>query len=159
MIAVQLVMFSAFDLDTFLPIARKAKGRGVSADAITSEVRNMLCVAGLIEGQVEDVEAFYTLAYLIAVDERDVSEIVQLAGMPHVVTDTVARGIQAVVITGTLHGWYKAVRLGCRASSAPQTRKIYNMIYTDLDKRGLCGTLGVRKPSGDGTFLLESSLD
>jgi hypothetical protein len=156
--AVQLIMFSAFDLDTFLPIARKARGKGVSADAITPEVRNMLCVAGLIDGEATDVEDFYTLAYLIAVDERDVPEIVQMAGMPHVVTDTVARGIQALIITGSLPKWQRAAKMGCRSCTSPQTRKIYNMIYTDLDKRGLCGALDVyRSPSGDGTFLLESS--
>jgi hypothetical protein len=148
-------MFSAFDLDTFLPIARKALGRGISDDtALTKEVHNMLCIAGLVEGGMDDVEAFYTLAYLIAVDERDVPEIVQLAGMPHIVTDTVARGILAMIITGPLSEWHHAVKRGCRASASPEARKIFNMIYTDLDKRGLNGTLE-RKATDDGTFLLE----
>ena len=57
MIAVKLVMFSAFDMATFLPIARQVLGRGISGRAdsekLSAESHNMLCVAGLIDGDIE----------------------------------------------------------------------------------------------------------
>jgi hypothetical protein len=160
MSAVKMIMFSAFDLETFLPIARKALGHGVSskadAEALSSELHNMLCVSGLIEGSVEDVEDFYSLAYLIAADERDMPSIVQVASMPHIVADSVARGIQAAIIAGPISGWLKAVRKGCDDHVSSEVRKIYNIIYKDLDSRSLCDTLKVRThQQDDSTFLLE----
>ena len=159
MSAVKLVMFSAFDLGTFLPIARQAKGHGVTGDALSAELHNMLCVAGLIDGDAGDVENFYSLAYLIAADERDMPSIVQIASMPHIITDSVVRGIQAAVISGPLHGWLRAVQIGCRAEVAPEVRKVYNIIYKDLDSRSLCGTLKVKAyQQDDSTFLLECNV-
>ena len=160
MSAAKLIMFTTFDLDTFLPIARKALGHGVSSkadtEALSDELHNMLCIAGLIEGDVLDVEDFYSLAYLIAADERDMPVIVQVASMPHIVADSVARGVQAAVIAGPLSGWLKAVQKGCSDNVVPEVRKIYNIIYKDLDSRSLCGTLKVRtRQQDDSTFLLE----
>jgi hypothetical protein len=157
---VKLIMFSAFDLSTFLPIARQALGHGVSSkadtEALSDELRNMLCIAGLIEGNVTDVEDFYSLSYLIAADERDMPIIIQIASMPHIVSDSVVRGLQVAVVAGPLSGWLKAVQKGCSDNVAPEIRKVYNIIYKDLDSRSLCGTLKVRTRSqDDSTFLLE----
>lgn len=155
--AARLVMFSAFDLGVFLPIARKALGHGIPAsNALSDELNNMLQVAGLIDGEASDVEAFYSLAYLIAIDERDMPIVIQIAGMPHIVADTVGRGIQAAVIAGPLSTWLKAVKKGCSDDVNHDVRKVYNMIYKDLDSRSLCGILKVKeRQRDDNTFLLE----
>lgn len=162
MIAVRLVMFSAFDLDEFLPIVRQALGHGVSgradSEAITTELHNILCVAGMIDGEPEDVESLYHLAYLIAADDRDMPDILRVCAMPYIVTDSQTRGLQLALVSGPIIRWASAIRRGCIHRVSPEIRQVFNMIYTDLTNRSLEGILGrVRKESqSDGTFLLES---
>ena len=157
MSAVKLVMFSDFDLEAFLPIARKALGRGITSQtALSAELSNMLSIAGLIDGDANDVESFYSLAYLIAADYRDMPHIIQIASMPHITTSSVARDIQVAVIAGPLSDWIKAVQKGCSSNVGTEVRKTYNIIYKDLDSRSLCDILKVRtRPQEDSTFLLE----
>jgi len=150
-------MYSAFDLDTFLPIAREALGHGVSARAdahsICDEMHNQLAIAGLVGGGQEDVERLYFVAYLIAADERDMPEIIQVASMPHIATPSTTRGLTVAIISGSLPKWRDAVCRGCKTSVSQGTRHVYNLIYKDLEKRALCATLKVDR-ADDGTFLL-----
>ena len=161
MIAVQMVMFSGFDLDTFLPIARQALGRGVSAKAdnqmLPLELHNMTCVAGLVGGEAGDADLLYSMAYLVAADERDMPAIVQAAGMPHLGVDSQTRGVRVVLISGPMPGWRDALRRGCSAEVGVEVRRVYNLIYKDLTRRSLDGILKVvkRHPQQDATFLLE----
>jgi len=164
MIAVQMVMFSAFDLETYLPIARQALGRGLSgtADAaqLSDELRNMMCVAALTGDDVTFVEHLYFAAYLVAADERDMPEIIQIASMPHVTTNSATRGVQVSIISGPLTSWAPALLRGCRPDASVEARRVFNLIHKDLDRRSLCGILeGVRRrPRNDETFLLEYRL-
>lgn len=161
MIAVQLVMFSAFDMETFLPLARQALGHGLSSKAdehaVTTELHNMMCVANLMNGGPADIINLYNVAYLIAADERDMSGIIQIAGMPHVCVDSITRGVKVAIISGPLSEWQGAIRRGCSEGCELEVRKVYNKVYNDLIRRGLDGILGVadREPQGDSTFLLE----
>jgi len=161
MSAVQLVMFSSFDLDTFLPIARQAMGKGVAgkADAAGAlyEQHNMLCVAGLLDGDEIDVEHLYSLAYLIAADSYNMQGILQVASLPHVVTPSSTRGIDVALASGTLALWCRAVVRGCQRSVEPGVRKVFNQIHQDLDNRNLWGILegGAKRPLDDTTYLLE----
>lgn len=161
MIAVKLVMFSAFDMNTFLPIARQAVGHGVSARAdsevIGTEAHNMMCVAGLVDGELEDVDQLYSAAYMIASDERDMPDIIQTAGMPHIWVDSQTRGIRVAILAGSIPEWRDAIRRGCSARTAIEVRKVFNRVATDLTQRSLDGILGktVKRTQSDGTFLLE----
>lgn len=161
MIAVRLVMFSAFDLDAFLPIARQAVGHGVSekadAEASGAELHNMMCVTGLISGEVEEVDQLFHIAYAIACDERDMPDVVSIAGMPHIWIDCMTRGIRMAIISGSIPGWRDAIRRGCTNVVGLEVRKIYNKIYKDLTDRKLDGIIGVatKRPQQDATFLLE----
>jgi hypothetical protein len=154
-----MVMFSAFDLETYLPIARQAMGRGVSSSAdnarVTEEMRNMMCVSGLVDGA--SVEHLYHAAYLVAADERDMPEIIQIASMPHITADSATRGIQVTIISGSLLSWSQAILRGCAASASVQARNIWNLIHKDLQKRSLCDILegAKRRPQQDSTYLLE----
>jgi len=162
MSAVQLIMFSAFDMETFLPIARQALGHGVSAkadgQAPCEEVHNMMCVAGLINGEAVDVDHLYYAAYLVACDERDMPDVLSLAGMPHISVDSSTRGLRVAIISGSLPDWRNALRKGCSDGCESSVRKVYNRIYNDLTKRRLDGILGAtsrRRQHTDSTFLLE----
>lgn len=162
MSAVQLVMFSNFDLDTFLPIARQAMGRGVAAKADAAgaleEQHNMLCVAGLLDGDEVDVEHLYSLAYLIAADSYDMQGILQVASLPHVVTQSAARGIDVALVSGTLALWCRAVIRGCQRPVESGVRKVFNKIHQDLHNRNLWGIVkyGSKRYLDDTTYLLEN---
>lgn len=161
MIAVQLVMFSAYNTDVYLPIARTVIGHGVAARAdaenTSDETHNMLCVAGLVDGMIEDVEQLYYAAYCVAADERDMPEIIAIAGLSHIWVDSIERGIRVAIISGSIPCWRDAIRRGCRPGCSSEVRKVYNKIYIDLTQRSLDSILdgAVRRPQEDNTFLLE----
>ncbi len=161
MIAVHPIMFSTFDLAAYLPIAREALGHGVSgkADAasVCDEIHNMMCTAGLFGGEAADVDHLYFVAYIIACDERDMPDVLSLAGMPHISVESQVRGLRVAILSGSLPEWRNALRKGCGRGCGSEVRKVYNRVANDLTNRGLEGIIGVveRKPQPDSTFLLE----
>ena len=77
-------------------------------------------------------------------------------GMESVVTDSIQRGVQVALITGTLAQWKRAVRAACKSSIATAVRQTYNAVYrqlSDQSLRPLFGDLREQKQT-DQTFLL-----
>jgi hypothetical protein len=95
--------------------------------------------------------------FIIACDERDCAEILELAGMPSLMVDTVERGISAMFIAGTLSQWGVAVLRGCQKEVTRDVRHTYNLIYTKFKNAGLAGLFNLKSKSHnrDHTFLLE----
>ena len=97
-----------------------------------------------------------TFSVLLAAAERDMQDILECcSGMPFVIADTVARGVQAAVVTGTLAQWRDAVISGCQHSVEVTVRALFNKILNLFEAVNLnvwrdCN----RKPAGQ-TFLLE----
>ena len=161
MIAVKLVMFSAYNTDVYLQIARSVLGHGIAtradAESTSDETHNMLCVAGLVDGMLDDVEQLYYAAYGVAADERDMPEIIQVGGLSHIWVDSTERGVRVAVMSGSLPAWRDAICRGCRPGCGSEVRKVYNKVYIDLTQRSLDSIFegAVRRPQEDNTFLLE----
>jgi hypothetical protein len=91
----------------------------------------------------------------IGADERDMLEILQLAGMPFVVVETIVRGVQAAVVTGTLSQWRDAVVSGCSRGVPTPVRHCFNKLHGLFIAVGL-NVWGDYTPRSapDQTFLL-----
>jgi hypothetical protein len=123
----------------------------------------MLCVAAMKTPESrtsEDIAPYLNMfhaGFLIASEERDCAEILELAGMPSIRVETVERGIFALFISGSLSQWKDAVLRGCQSNARRETRHVYNQIYTKFKDMGLAGIFSVKSKQHprDNTFLLE----
>jgi hypothetical protein len=78
------------------------------------------------------------------------------AGMPFVINDTISRGIQVAVITGTLAQWRDAVKSGSSPGVEVPVRQCFNKIHFLFESAGLKVWSDCReRPAPDQTFYLE----
>jgi hypothetical protein len=79
------------------------------------------------------------------------------AGMPFVVTDTLMRGVQLAVITGTLAQWRDAVKSGSSRNSEFNVRACFNRVMALFKTAGLGGVWNDYESHAmpDRTFFLE----
>jgi hypothetical protein len=168
MSGVALVQISTLDLSKLLPLGRQALGRSLSepADSVNSNppLHHMLCIAALKEPRLRPSPGacvpylnLFHAGFLIAADERDFAEILEIAGMPCVLTETETRGISTAFVAGTLAQWKTAIIRGCVKTATREARHTYNLIYNEFNKLGLAPIFETRKTpmTGDTTFLLE----
>jgi hypothetical protein len=167
MSGVALVQFSTVDLQKLLPLTRQGLDRSISepADSINSNppLHHMLCIATIKEPNIRPSAAaaipyvnLFHAGFLVAAHERDMPEIMEIAGMPCVLTESVERGISVAFIAGTLEKWKTAVLRGCVQSATREARHTYNLIYGEFNKLGLGPIFEARKVERpDHTFLLE----
>lgn len=167
MSGVALVQFSNLDIGKTLTIGRQALDRNLAsnADAAGHEppLHHMLCIASLKDKEAktaDDVKpylAMFHAGFLIAADERDWAEILELAGMPCIMQESVERGLFVGFIAGTLSQWRDAILRGCQKETSREARDTYNKIYTEFKNIGLASAFSFRsKPHNrDHTFLLE----
>jgi hypothetical protein len=169
---VALVLLSNLDLNTLLPLSREILGYSPAkaADGVTIPLSNsahqLACVAAFKDSKapptvrvaIPYLELFHA-GFLIAADERDLVDILEISAMPFVITDTLQRGIQVAIVSGTLDDWARAVKLAChpQASINRDIRYVYNAIYTQLCNIGLKDIFGDLRTTElhDKTFLLE----
>lgn len=161
-IGVALILISKLDLNTYLPTSHQILGRSLSraADNLPlSEIAHQLaCLAAFKESSLKDSIPplnLYHAGFLIAANERDMIEILEIAAMPFVLTETISRGIDAVIISGSLAQWRDAVKVGCKASR--EVRLVFNSVYRILCEKGLKDIFDNLQVSEqqDHTFLLE----
>jgi len=170
---VALILTPKLDLSQFLPLSRELLGYSPAkvADGITIPLQELahqlVCVATFKDEQAKPSVKMATLhfdlfhaGFLIAADERDMVEILEITGMPFTLTLTLARGIDAAIISGSLTQWRAAVRVACdpETSLSVGARHAFNSIYKILCKHGLkdlFDDLQVTEQQ-DHTFLLEN---
>ena len=164
-----LVSAPAIDFRTFLGISHKVLGYSPAqqTDACRRELsdaeRFLSCLAALRDPQAPvglppSLLAHVSFSVFLAADERDMLDILQFAaGMPFVTAETLARGVLAAVITGTLGQWRDAVKSGSSPTAEPSVRWCFNKIY------GLFNAVGVNvwgdfrsREAPDQTFFLEN---
>lgn len=162
-----LVQFSSVDLRKLLPIGRQGLDRNLAdaADAVGVEppLHHMLCIAALknpsarTADQVRPYMNLFHAGFVVACDERDCAEILELAGMPSIMVEAVERGTSALFLSGSLTQWHEAVMRGCQPDVGRDTRQVYNAIYTEFKNMGLAGlfTAQSRPHNRDHTFLLD----
>jgi hypothetical protein len=162
-----LIQVPSIDFRTFLGLSHKVLGRspGASSDACRRELsdaeRFLSCLAAMRDerapvGLSPHLLTHVSFSAFIGADERDMLEILQLcAGMPFVVVETVVRGVQAAVVTGTLSQWRDAVVSGCNRSVESSVRHCFNKLYGLFTAAGL-NVWGDYTPRStpDQTFLL-----
>jgi len=168
MSGVVLVQFSTVDLSKLLVLGRQGLDRSLSEAAdgagFDPPLHHMLCVASIkdkdIRANADSIKPYLNLfhaGFVIVADERDIAEILELAGMPSLMVETVTRGMCFVFASGTLSMWRDAILRGCQKEVSQDVRHIYNMIYGEFKKLGLTSIFEANsKPAQDGhTFYLE----
>lgn len=167
MSGVALVQFSSLELKNFILLGRQGLDRNLSAaaDAAGHEppLQHMLCVAAMKNpsaNKATDVIPYLNLfhaGFMIAADERDWAEILELAAMPCIMVESIERGLNMGYVAGTLLQWQAAILRGCQKEVSREVRHTYNLIYGKFRDVGLAPAFQFKsKPTNrDQTFLLE----
>jgi len=163
-----LIQQPAIDFTKFIGLSHKMLGYSPASKADASQrklsdaERFLGCLAAMkdVDAPVSlspHLLAHVSFSVLLAASERDMLDILEYcSSMPFVATDTVARGVQAAVVTGTLAQWRDAVISGCQPEVEQTVRTLFNKILVIFESANLkvwndCG----RKRSLDNTLLLE----
>jgi hypothetical protein len=103
-----------------------------------------------------DIYDLIQFGCLMASDERDTPAILEVAsGMSFALAETVLRGVQAILITGTLRQWITAISKGCRKDQTTAVRACYDKVYMNFCQEGLTSVFsGVKRDLPDHTFYL-----
>jgi hypothetical protein len=162
-----IVVKPALDQLAFLPLCREMLGYSPARRADGANLKEiphlMTMLAGFRSEKVApgvrgatDIYDLLHFGCLIAADERDMLPILEItSGMPFALTETVARGVLAVIVTGSLRQWRRAILRGCRAETTTQTRCAFGHLYTAFSALGLADLFGASKRvAPDHTFLL-----
>lgn len=115
------------DFEKFLGLTHKMLGYSIASAVDASRKQHhdlerllaMLAAFKERDAQVTptpDLLRFGSVAVLLAADERDILDILQAAGMPFVVAETVVRGVLGAYVYGTLDQWKDAVVTGTNSS-------------------------------------------
>jgi hypothetical protein len=167
MSGVALVQFSSLNLEKLLPIGRKILDRSLSEISDDSgydpPLHHMLCVASIksqdIKSNPESCAPYLNMfhaGFLIAADERDFTEILELASVPAIVTETIQRGYSVGFLAGSLSQWKDALLRGCQKEVSREVRHIYNKVYWEFKNIGLSSIFNFNQiEHRDSTFLLE----
>jgi hypothetical protein len=166
MSAAQLVGFTSLNLKALIPLMQAAVGRNIAdvADGanIDPPLHHMLCMAAIKDDKVRpsadsvrtQTHLFHAIV-LVGCDERDTAEVLSIASMPSVVTPTKARGIDCVLLAGTVEQWIGAVTRGCSRSVSREVREVYNGVYQQFSAKRLGTLFPTPVQSTDNTFYLE----
>ncbi len=163
-----LIQQPAIDFTTFLGLSHQMFGvsPATAADAshkqLSDSERFLSCLAALKDTKAPvslppHLLTHVSFSVLLAANERDMLDVLEYcAGMPFVAADTLARGVQAAVVTGTLAQWRDAVISGCQPDVEPTVRALFGKILAIFEAARLCVWNDCeRRPHPDGTLLLE----
>jgi hypothetical protein len=162
-----LIQMPIIDFQTFIGLSHRLLGRSPAApsDACRRELsdaeRFLSCLATMRDerapvGLSPHLLKHVSFSVFIGADEQDMLEILQLcAGMPFVVAETIVRGVQAAVVTGTLDQWRDAIVSGCSKGVPSPVRRCFNRLHALFVAAGL-NVWGDYTPRSapDQTFLL-----
>ena len=162
-----LIQVPSIDFRTFIGLSHKVLGRSPSApsDACRRELsdaeRFLSCLAAMRDEQAPVGLSPHLLTHVsfsafIGADDRDMLAILELCGgMPFVAVETIVRGVQAAVVTGTLSQWKDAVVSGCSKGVLTPVRHCFNKLHGLFVAAGL-NVLRDFTPRStpDQTFLL-----
>lgn len=163
-----LAMVSQLDTNMLLPLMRQATGRSIAAAAdkagFDPPLHHLACLACMKEPEIKLTAAavkpylnLFHAGFIIAEDERDMAEILEVSSMPAIMIDTVERGLRCAFVSGTMSQWRDALLRGGVSSVGSPTRRLYNDIYREFSRVGLSPAmdLTVSQERPDRTFLIE----
>ena len=163
-----LIQQPAIDFATFLGLTHEALGYSPAATSDASQrrlsdaERFLSCLEALHDPKAQPALRPHLLNHvsfsvLVAAEYQDAIDIVEVASsMPFVRTETRARGIDLIVITGTLAQWRDAVISGTQKGGGVQA--CYCKISTLFEQAGLNVWLHCTKkpdPADKRLFLLQ----
>ena len=162
-----IIQRSVLDTPVFLGACIEMLGyspaRGPDAQKLEEMAHSLSCLTAFKDRDAtpgvkesKGIYELFSIGCLIIADERDMQDILEVAGLPFIFTETTVRGIQAAVVSGTLQEWRTAILKGC-AKTAPQYIRIcYDTIYLQFRSIGLEGVFDrSQRILDDNTFLLE----
>lgn len=164
--SVVLIQQPAIDFDTLLGASHKLLGYSLSAKADQSHTieadaeRFISCLSAMRDpnapaGITPNLLTHVSFSALIAADERDLIDILEMANMPFVTAETTMRGVMVSVVTGTLAQWRDAVKSGAGPGEF-NVRACYCQIMVLFEQVGLNVWKDFQvKPQSDKTFFLE----
>jgi len=168
---VSLIQQPAIDFGKFLGLTHEALGYSLASSADKSQrpmsdaerflsclnsMTNSQATAALNASLTPDLLTHVSFSVLLAADDRDLLGILQAAsGMPFVVSDTRARGIQIAVITGTLAQWRDAVICGTQRGGAIQG--CFCLIHDQFNDVGLNVWKDCVRKGADKLFYLTNA--
>lgn len=140
-----LITAPAVDFNKFLSAGHKMTGKSLSSAAdkkhgVTDAEKFLSClsVMGGDTGEMSPrLMAHLSFSLLVWGDERDLLDVFQICGLPFVVTDTVTRGVQGAVITGSLSRWRDAIASGMRPMVEPGVRHLFGQMLSRFEQSGL----------------------
>jgi len=163
-----LVQFSSLDLKRMLPLGRQALERSLSSTAddagLEPPLHHMLCVAAMKSPDIKPTAAacrpylnLFHAGVVVAIDERDLAELLELSGMPCAAVESTNRGVFMVFIAGNLSQWRDAMLRGCQKEVSRDTRATFNAIHREFQRVGIAGAFEFtkRESQRDHTFFLE----
>ena len=164
-----LIQQPLVDFTKLLATSHKMFGYSLSAHSdashkqLSDSERFLSCLAAMKNqnapvGLSPHLLAHVSFSVLVAVNERDLVDILECcSSMSFTVADTIVRGIQAAVVTGTLSQWKIAVMSGCHESTEPSVRFMFNKILSlfEADNLGVWGDCTRKNHQEDNTLLLE----
>jgi len=144
-----LINRPAIDFGVFLGLSHRVLGYSPAAasdsspKAMSDSERFLSCLAALRDQQASTglspkLLTHVTFSVFLVADERDLLDILECASaMPFVTADTVVRGVQDAVVTGTLAQWRDAVTAGSSPDTEPPVRHCFNRIHGLFCDEGL----------------------
>jgi hypothetical protein len=139
-----------YSIATASDASRKQQHAAERFLSLLAAMRDRAAPAGLSPNLLHHV----SFSVLIAADELDTIEILECAsGMPFVSVETLTRGIQLNIVSGTLAQWRDAVVSGTRRSGAVQT--LYCQIMGLFEAHNLNPWSEFNKRWSGQVFLLE----
>lgn len=163
-----LIQRPSIDFTQFLGASHEMFEHSISAkiDAshkqLTDTERFLSCLAAMQDEGAPvslppNLLTHVSFSVLVAIDDREMLDVLTCCSkMPFVVADTVVRGVQAAVITGSLSQWRRAVLAGCRQEAQPSVRELFNKILAIFESACLNVWTDCKRRAGPGdTLLLE----
>jgi hypothetical protein len=137
-----IIQMPSTDFQTLLGLSQPALGRSLAEEADASSIdlsdteRFLACLASLQCGPITSrLFAHVSFSLLVAAEERDMLDILQVAGMPFALGETLQRGTQLAVVTGTLAQWRAAVEAGSVKDSQANIRAFFNRVQGLFEAR------------------------
>ena len=163
-----LVQQPSIDFTQFLGVSHEMFDHAISAKSdashkqLTDTERFLSCLAAMQDEGAPvslppNLLTHVSFSVLIAINDREMLDVLTCCSkMPFVVADTVVRGVQAAVITGSLSQWRRAVLAGCRPEALTPVRELFNKILSIFEAACLDVWMDCRKRAGpNNTLLLE----
>jgi hypothetical protein len=137
-----LILQPQLDQKVFLTLCTEILGQSPARKADTQGLKgipHLISTLSEFNGNPEsDAYDLISFGCLIAADDRDMPAILEvLSGMPFALTETVVRGVQAIIVNGSLRQWIFSVEKGCRKDQTTQVRACYDRVYNSFCQNGL----------------------